>query len=152
MLRVARRGVLLIEPHDYVVELQYIKNLGEHAESFVVSGHWFHSARRERADLHHARLSEPCAVQFSFSTPTAMDQLSAVDKSTDSHQMSAGIFEFPDNYEQPYNGNSGKGNYVYRVSVSDFAGCHLKKQLKPASYLSISIHEMHGAVLASICF
>ena len=41
--------------------------------------------------------------------------------------MSAGIFEFADNYEQPYNGNSGKGNYVYRVSVSDFAGCHLKK-------------------------
>ena len=77
MLRVARRGVLLIEPHDYVVELQYIKNLGEHAESFVVSGHWFHSARRERAELHHARLSEPCAVQFSFSTPTVMDQLSA---------------------------------------------------------------------------
>ena len=44
--------------------------------------------------------------------------------------MSAGIFEFPDNYEQPYNGNSGKGNYVYRVSVSDFAGCHLKKTVK----------------------
>ena len=58
MLRVARRGVLLIEPHDYVVELQYIKHLGEHAEFFVISGHWFHSAQRERAELHHTWLSD----------------------------------------------------------------------------------------------
>ena len=126
MLRVARRGVLLIEPHDYVVELQYIKHLGEHAESFVISGHWFHSARCELAELHHARLSEPCAVQFSFSTPTVMDQLSAGQINGFASNVCRHL-RVPDNYEQPYNGNSGKGNYVYRVSVSDFAGCHLKK-------------------------